>query len=118
MSLIVETGAIVAGAESYISVADALTYGTKHPSEGATAFAALAEASQEGALRIATTWVDTRYGWPGGIVDEDQALSWPRNYACDAEGRDISATTIHVALKNAVCEAAFAHVNEALNEVR
>lgn len=117
-SLVIEDGTIVAGADSYISAANAVVYGAKHTGAGQAAFAALAEASQESALRISTQWLDARYQWPGTIVDDDQALSWPRAGAIDSEGRDIASDAIPQAIKDALCEAAFAHALEDLNEIR
>jgi hypothetical protein len=115
VALTVEDGTVVAGADSYVSLAAAATYATNH---GNTTFAALAsDALREAALRYATTWVDNRYSWPGTIVDDDQALNWPRGGAYDAQGRGIDSDEIPQALKDAVCEAAFAHVTATLAEV-
>lgn len=77
MSLIVETGAIVAGAESYISVADADTY---HSNRGATVWATLTTAEKEQALRKATDFMIQAYRqrWKGTRMSATQALDWPR----------------------------------------
>lgn len=114
MALTVETGAIVANADSYISRADADTYATNH---GNTSWASVSADNRDAALRYATKWIDGRYSWPGSIVDDDQVLAWPREGVTDAEGRIIAITEIPQVLKDAVCEAAFAHVAEALNEI-
>jgi hypothetical protein len=80
MSLIVETGAIVAGAESYISVADASTY---HGNRGNAAWGALAsDALREQALRKATDYMTQIYRarWKGYRKDGTQVLDWPRSF--------------------------------------
>lgn len=80
MALIVETGAVVAGAESYISVADATTY---HANMGNTAWAALAsDTLREGYLRQATQYMIQayRYRWAGYRFTAGQSLDWPRSY--------------------------------------
>lgn len=77
MALIVETGSIVAGAESYISVADADTH---HSNRGAAAWAALTTAQKEQALRKATDYMLQIYRmlWKGVRMSATQALDWPR----------------------------------------
>lgn len=77
MALIVEDGTIVAGAESYISVADADTY---HSNRGATAWASLTTAAKEQALRKATDFMIQAYRqrWKGARMSATQALDWPR----------------------------------------
>ena len=76
MTLIVEDGSIVAGAESYISVADAETFLTNRGLSltGTTA-------DKEAALRKATDYMVQVYRmrWQGWKVDQTQALDWPRN---------------------------------------
>ena len=79
MSLIVEDGTGLPNSESYISVADA---DTRHANLGNTAWAALATAVKEQALRKATAYMLQAYRqrWVGYRVKVDpmQALDWPR----------------------------------------
>lgn len=114
MALIVETGAGLADAESYISVADADAYFAAHSDP--SSWSGLTTAQKESALRYATTWLDRRYGWPGQVefVETPQALAWPRSSAWDAEGRELE--DVPQAVADATCEAALAHVASALNE--
>ena len=79
MSLIVETGAIVAGAESYISVADTSAY---HLARGNSAWAPLTTAQMEEALRRATDYMVQvyRHRWKGVRKSASQVLDWPRAY--------------------------------------
>jgi hypothetical protein len=78
MSLIVEDGSGVAGAESYASVAQASAY---HAARGATAWNDVDD--KEAALRKATDYMLQTYrlAWKGYRVNPEQALDWPR-YEC------------------------------------
>ena len=80
--LITETGAGLADAESYASVAAA---DARCASLGMTAWAALAEAGKEIALRKAMIFMATyRTRWAGRRVYQRQSLDWPRyNVAVD-----------------------------------
>ena len=80
--LTIETGAGLAEAESYASVAAA---DARCASLGLTAWAALTEADKEIALRRATLFMATyRTRWAGRRVYQHQALDWPRyNVAVD-----------------------------------
>lgn len=78
MALITETGAIVAGAESYVTVAEALTY---HANRANGAWAAATTEAQEAALRNGTAYVDDAYRarWKGERTNyQTQPLEWPR----------------------------------------
>lgn len=79
MALIVETGAVVAGAESYISVTDADTH---HSNFGNTAWAALTTTAKEQYLRRATQHMLQMYRprWKGYRKDASQVLDWPRSF--------------------------------------
>ena len=98
MSLIVEDGSIVTGAESYISVADASTY---HTARGNAAWAALAsDAVREQCLRKATDYMEQVYRsrWQGCRVGETQALSWPR-YDVEVEGYAVDSDIVPTEVK-------------------
>ena len=83
MSLITETGSGIAGATSYVSLADADGH-----------FAALdlddwssaSEGARERALMRAALHIDS-YHYPGRVLDWDQGLKWPRSGAVDRDGR-------------------------------
>lgn len=105
MTLIVEDGSIVTGAESYISVADASNY---HTVRGNTAWAALTtDALREAALRKATDFMRQVYRsrWQGYKVNEDQALDWPR-YDVEVEGYAVDSDIVPTEVKNACAELA------------
>jgi hypothetical protein len=80
--LTIETGAGLADADSYASIAAA---DVRCASLGLTAWAALAEADKEIALRKAMIFMATyRTRWAGRRVYQHQALDWPRyNVAVD-----------------------------------
>jgi len=76
VALIVEDGTGVAGAESYISVADADQY---HSDFGNTEWAAKTTEEKEIALRKGTQYLDVKYLWYGCKADEDNSLEHPRD---------------------------------------
>lgn len=77
MALIVETGAGLPNADSFISVEDADTY---FAARGITLWGTLLTEEKEQALRRATDFMERRYGaqWAGQRLTLAQALSWPR----------------------------------------
>lgn len=80
MALVVETGAGLATAESFASVAQA---DLRLSNFGFTTWAALATAAKEAALRLATEAMGNAYRmrWRGYRATSVQALDWPRLYA-------------------------------------
>lgn len=103
MSLIVETGSGVAGANSYISLADAGTY---HTDRGNAAWAAGSDADRTAALIRATFALDGMKAWRGVKASSSQPLVWPRAGAVDDDGYAVASDAIPQRLKDAVCEAA------------
>jgi hypothetical protein len=108
MSLTVETGGIIPGAESYESVTNADLY---HSNRGNTAWAALNTAAKEQALRKATDYLTQSYRsrWKGHRTDVDQALDWPRKYVylSDYEtSEEVASDTIPNEIKAACSELA------------
>jgi hypothetical protein len=102
MSLIV---APAAGAESYISVADATAY---HAARGNAAWGALAsDTIREQLLRKATDYMLQAYGprWKGTRVAYDQALDWPR-YDAVVNGYYVDSEIVPVPVANACAELA------------
>lgn len=115
MALTVETGAGIAAAESYLSLADADAH---HAAMGAAAWAAASEASREAALRRATAAVDALFAgrWKGSKAHpwSVNTLSWPRRDVTDGDGAAIvAADRIPHALKMAVAEAARIELEQA-----
>ena len=77
MTIVVEDGTQVNGANSYISVADADSY---HTGMGNSAWLSLTEAQKESALLQATQYMVAIYRlrWQGLRVSPTQWLDWPR----------------------------------------
>lgn len=99
MTIVVETGAIVDGANAYITVAELDAYWSAR-----NVTLSQTNAEKEAAIIIATQYVDINFSWRGTIVIDEQWLDWPRAGVYDDEGRDIEYTEIPRRLKNAVCE--------------
>lgn len=103
MSIINETGAGSADAESYASVALA---DARCASLGLTAWAGLAETDKEIALRRAMQFMATyRTRWAGRRVYQQQALDWPR-YNVVVDGFAVSSATVPVDVVNACIDLA------------
>jgi len=106
MALVVEDGTGKTDAESYVSVADAITYLTAFGSHAT--FLAASTADQEKSLRMATQWLDTYFqaSWKGCRGSEDQALAWPREGVYDHDAYLVDWNSIPKLLKNATSEMA------------
>ena len=115
VSLIVETGAIVSGANTYISLDYADTY---HANLGRADWADADEDTRKAALTNGTRNLDAKYAgkWIGRQTDNnssvEQVLAWPREES-DGEpietqsGRKIGINSIPLAVQNACAEAAY-----------
>lgn len=103
MTLIVETGAGLPAAESYASIAAA---DSRCASLGKTAWATLAEADKEIALRKAMIFMATyRTRWAGRRVYQQQALDWPR-YGVVVDGFTVPSTIVPADVVNACIDLA------------
>lgn len=103
MSLIIEDGTGLAGAESYASVAaaDARCAGL-----GVASWAALAEADKEIALRKAAIFMATyRTRWAGRRMYQHQALDWPR-YGVKVDDFYVATTIVPVDVASACIDLA------------
>lgn len=110
MALVVETGAVVSGANAYVTLAELKTY------IGTIALPTATDTAYENAIINATRYLDGKYRprWKGCRVNAlAQALEWPRaNVLYEADGEQLTyssylpTTTIPQRLKDATCEAA------------
>lgn len=104
ITLVIETGTGITGANSYISLADAETY-----FEGrlnASVWTAATTANKNIALAQATRTLDANSRWLGTMVDPaNQALEWPRE-EIEIDGAEWPATEIPQAVRNATAELA------------
>jgi hypothetical protein len=107
--LVVETGSIVAGANTYVSLSEVNSY---HSVRGNSAWAALAsDTIRENCILRAMDYIEKVYHglWKGYLVNMDQPLAWPRAFAKRADSTGYaeqyySQTVIPPVLKSAVCE--------------
>ena len=89
MSLTVETGSGVAGAEAYATIAAISAYWTKRAHMTlATTWGAATDAQKEGAAREASAYLDATFGayYQGQRRGRVQGLMWPRSNAKDEAG--------------------------------
>ncbi len=101
MTLTVETGAIVANANSYVSIADCDSYHTLMGNATWTG----TDAVKESAILRAMAWLEAR-PWKGIKYTYDQSLSWPRSSAVDIDGYTIEVDEVPNGVVKALCEAA------------
>ncbi len=105
VTFIVETGAGLSDATSYLSVADAdqiiEDYGLAWPS-GYT------DDQKKVALNSGTRYLDTKYNgaWKGYKGSADQALAWPRADVIDTDGWVVPSDEIPEPLEQATVEVA------------
>ena len=83
LALIKETGAGLANANSYASVADGDAYHDGHLY--ATAWTAADENKKSTALAMATRLIDAEYQFNGGRSLDSQSLQWPRTNCPDPD---------------------------------
>lgn len=102
MALIIEDGTIVAGADSWITVAEWESYLSAfgHTPSGT-------EAEKEVILRKAEKAISTRYTFDGDLVEQDQSTCLPRHWSKPINGFTISADTVPRDFKNAQAELAW-----------
>lgn len=116
MAMVVETGAGVAGANSYTTVAFIQTYFDDRG--GNTAWDALeTDADREYILIKATDYIEKRFGerWVGDKNDNTNELSWPRHNVYDRHHRLLYANNeIPPELQKAVGEYAVRAITAAL----
>jgi len=108
MSLIVETGAGLSTAQSYIIVADADAY---FLARAETSWGLALTAAKEAALVRGTAALDAMFIWSGVRYLSTQALAWPRLDVYDSDGYQL--TGIPQRLKNANAEAALIELGSA-----
>lgn len=112
MALVVEDGSGSANANSYLSVANADTYHTDH--SASTTWSSASTANKEKALRLATQYLDAKYGrrWVGTRWSLDQALDWPRSYVVLYDIYTVSTSTVPQELKDACAELALRQLTD------
>jgi hypothetical protein len=117
LTLIVETGAIVPNANTYIGLTDANAYfeGRAHSEEWEAANPDEKEVALVNATRSIDQMMDY-YGWR--VNKTTQSLGWPRVWVNDPEGWQLYGSTFYPSnaipqkLKEAVCEMALVILND------
>ena len=107
MTLSVESGIGVQGAEAYASIATIGAYWTKRSHMAlATTWSAATDAQKEGAAREASTYLDATFGafYRGARRGRLQGLLWPRSDAKDEAGYDLPGLPSEIV--TATCELA------------
>lgn len=105
MAHVVETGAGVAGANAYLTAADADAYFVDH---GAPAAWTGTTAAKEQAIRMASQYLDMAYGprFKGRRVGTTQGLLWPRTGVWSKDEWYYESNALPTPLKHACAEAA------------
>jgi hypothetical protein len=104
-TLVLETGAGLANANSYVSVTEADDYFSGHPFY-ADVWDALGVPDKSNLLISSSILLDSLITWKGYLANSSQALGWPRTFVLDNELRTISSTAVPQRVKDAVCELA------------
>lgn len=100
--MVVETGAGLSTANSYVSVDDADIYHEKRLH--ITDWSSSTGSTKEAALMWATSLLDRMVDWDGTKYTSTQALRWPRSGIYDVDGYSIDSDTIPQFLKDATAE--------------
>lgn len=106
MTLTVTVGG--ASSNSYATLTEALSYINSHYLNKTVTdkWSVSADSQKEAAMVKAAQLLDRNVKWQGDIATEVQALSWPRVYAYDRNGRAILSTIIPNFLKEFQIETA------------
>jgi len=104
ITVVVEDGSGVAGANSYRTTAQIDAWVLTNPHD--TTWAALAQAAKDGYAVMACRVMNEHMDWDGWVVDADQALDLPRSGMVDKNGNAVEKDEIPEAVQNAQCELA------------
>lgn len=108
MALVVEDGTGLASANSYVALADFISYAAARLHRATVA--AADDATRTAALITATQLIDTYIRFHGSRLTTTQALEWPRSGVTDRDGNTI--TGLPQRLLDATCELAAASLSE------
>lgn len=100
MAFTPEDGTGLAGANAYISVADADAY---HADRGRADWTGTDEVKQVAIVK-ATDFVDRNYTFVGQVKTSTQALQWPRTGVCDSLGESVGLSSVPTRVAHAVAE--------------
>jgi hypothetical protein len=110
-TLIVEDGTIVANANSYVTMEEAVAYHSDMGNSAWTTASSSPDDDRITALIRGARYIDMKYLWPGTKTGErEQSLMWPREDVYDREGWLIEDNEIPIEVKRAQMEAALREV--------
>lgn len=104
VTLVVEDGTVVDGANTFVELDVATAYAEAHL--GASAWVALTEDQQNASLVQSARLLGQKLTWVGEKTDQTQPLCWPRIYATNEDGYEIASDEIPQQVKDAQCELA------------
>jgi hypothetical protein len=105
MALVLDATAGGSAANSYVTLANAITYFEARV--GSTVWDDAETADQEESLAAATARLDQET-YDGEKVSTTQRLKWPRSGLVDEDGNDVSEATVPREVQDATCELALA----------
>lgn len=104
LGIVVETGAVVAGANSYVAVSEADAY--LRLRARAADWDGYGLAAKQGYLIEASAYLDAHATWRGSRVDAAQSLAWPRAGVVDRYGQSLASNAVPAQVRAAVIEIA------------
>ena len=104
VTVTVETGAGISGANSYVSVATITAWVLTNPHD--STWADLTAAQMNGYAVMSCRVLNEQIDWDGWQTDADQALDLPRSGMVDKNGNAIDNDEIPTEVQNAQCELA------------
>jgi hypothetical protein len=117
VALVLETGAGVSGANTWVSFSEFVDYFVARNDTEIAEGSDYADEDREGALLYAAREIDQSFEWHGYRTTTVQGLGFPRTGCYDKEGNLIASTEIPEVLKEAQIERAREHLAvRALNE--
>lgn len=109
MTLVPTPGA--SNADAFVSLADCDAFCVARGLSDWTGSTESPSDDREAAIRRATAYLSTAYGWKGYKANgRSQALAWPRSEATDGEGETLADDEIPVEIVQACCFIAAAEV--------
>jgi hypothetical protein len=115
MTLVIEDGTSVSGANAYINEVDSDAY---FEARDITSWDTNSSEAKEGAILYATAYLDNTYSFIGDIADITQPLAWPRTGTEweTSSGRNYDDMVPQIVI-DATCELALDHITSDLNLV-
>jgi hypothetical protein len=104
VSVVVEDGSGVSGANSYVTIAEITEWVLTNPHD--STWASLTDAQKNGYCVMACRVMQEQMNWDGWQTSATQALDLPRSGMIDKNGNTVENNEIPTEIKNAQCELA------------